>query len=259
MLTLILLLFGLASQLQPPPLSPAPSGVTALSYSAFVDQVKAGRVLAVVLQDRSMYGLLVSSATPAEQPPSSQAQATEIKAWIRSISANANYSSWSSTQTQTPTVDASRQIYTRLPAEGDPQLMPLMTEKHVFVTTLPSASNPVWLQLLWHLLPVVVIGLILTLALFSLRNPRPLRALDERITRMGRSRARRFERQESTGERKAEHKGKGSSSLAEVSSGGGSNALGGRMGQARVRTAPPVTFADVAGIDEVRSELEEIV
>nr|WP_262982360.1 ATP-dependent zinc metalloprotease FtsH [Thermogemmatispora tikiterensis] len=31
------------------------------------------------------------------------------------------------------------------------------------------------------------------------------------------------------------------------------------MGQARVKTAPPVTFADVAGIDEVRAELEEIV
>nr|BBH92512.1 hypothetical protein KTA_07110 [Thermogemmatispora argillosa] len=259
LLTLILLLFGLASQLQPPPLNTTPSGVTALSYSAFVNQVKAGRVLAVVLQDRSLYGLLVSSSTPAGQPPSSQTQATQIQSWIRSISTNANYSSWSSTQTQAQTVDASRQIYTRLPDEGDPQLMPLLNEKHVFVTTLPSASNPVWLQWLWHLLPVVVVGLILTLVLFSLRNPRPLRALDERITRMGRSRARRFERHSSPGERKTESNGKGGSSQAEVSSGGGSNALGGRMGQARVKTAPPVTFADVAGIDEVRSELEEIV
>ncbi|WP_156025417.1 ATP-dependent zinc metalloprotease FtsH [Thermogemmatispora carboxidivorans] len=259
-LALVLLLFGLASQLQPPTTSTAPSGVTVLSYSAFVNQVKAGKVLAVVLQDRSMYGLLASASTPAGQSPSSQALATEARAWSRSISASANYSTWAGAQTQAQTFDPARQLYTRLPAEGDPLLMPLLNEKHVFVTILPPASNPLWLQLLWHLLPIVVIGLVLTLMTFSLRNPRPLRALDERIARMSRSRARRFEKQPGTAERKTEGPARGSNggSLAEVS-GGGNNGLAGRMGQARVKTAPPVTFADVAGIDEVRAELEEIV
>src|SRR5437870_2354866 len=54
---LTLLLFGIASRLQVPSMDATPRGVTAINYSTFVEQVKAGNVLAVAFQDDDVYGL----------------------------------------------------------------------------------------------------------------------------------------------------------------------------------------------------------
>src|SRR5438132_13753412 len=48
---LTLLVFGIFSQLQAPNTDTTPRGVTAIDYSTFVEQVKAGNVLAVAFQD----------------------------------------------------------------------------------------------------------------------------------------------------------------------------------------------------------------
>ncbi len=248
---LLVLLFGLFSQLQPPLTSSVPSGMTSLSYTAFLDEVRAGKVVAVVVQDRAVYGLLASSNSQPASATASRTSAGEIAAWSRAISSG--YSSWAGSA-QTPAIDPARQIYTRLPAEGDPQLMSLLMDRHVLVTTLPPSQNPLWLQVLWRILPFLVVGLILSLLLLSQRNNRPLRALDERFARMGRSRARRIER-DTSGE-------KGSATPKSTQSAPSRTSLTSPAGQAthaRVTTVPAVTFADVAGIDEVRSELEEIV
>ena len=58
------LLFGVVSHLQAPPSNTAPSGVTAISYSAFLDQVKAGNVQAATLQGNAINVLL---AAPLKQ------------------------------------------------------------------------------------------------------------------------------------------------------------------------------------------------
>src|SRR5256714_11515893 len=52
---LTLLLFGIFSQLQAPNTDTTPGGVTAVNYSAFVEQVKAGNVLAVAFQGGNVY------------------------------------------------------------------------------------------------------------------------------------------------------------------------------------------------------------
>src|SRR2546421_12323208 len=71
--------------------------------------------------------------------------------------------------------------------------------------------------------------------------------MDDRVTQFGKSRARRFERaQETTQARSAKSTLPGKSATTAPT-------------QARVSLEPPVTFADVAGIDEVRTEVEEIV
>src|SRR5215470_15647681 len=93
------LLFGIFSQLQPPTANTVPNGVTAVNYSTFVAQVKAGNVLAVALQGDDVNGLLVSplgqggssSSTPTALTPDERA--AKITAWTRSMSVS--YSTWS--------------------------------------------------------------------------------------------------------------------------------------------------------------------
>jgi ATP-dependent metalloprotease FtsH len=250
LIALLALLFGLFSRLQPPPIT-APDGVTPLSYSAFVNQIKAGNVLAVVFQDHAAHGLLAAAPGGRPKALTSQEVTSEISTWMHTLTAGS--SSWASSQTAP--ISPARQIYTRLPAEADPQLMALLASKHVLVTTLPSAQNSLLLQLLWHLLPFLFIGLVLSLLLLSLRNQRPLRALDERMTRMSKSRARRIE-QGKAGAAKERASG---SAQQPLSPEGVALTPGGQGARARVKETPAVTFADVAGIDEVRSELEEIV
>jgi hypothetical protein len=46
LLLVVVLLFGVFSQFQPPATSAAPSGVTAIDYTTFIQQVKAGNVQA---------------------------------------------------------------------------------------------------------------------------------------------------------------------------------------------------------------------
>src|SRR5437868_13394055 len=55
---LLLLLFGICSQLPAPDLNPPPRGTTVIDYSTFLAQVRAGNVLVVSLQDQDLEGLL---------------------------------------------------------------------------------------------------------------------------------------------------------------------------------------------------------
>jgi len=77
-----------------------------------------------------------------------------------------------------------------------------------------------------------------------------MRSTDDRVSQMGKSRARRFERVREGGSAASDAKKPGSVLK---------NTPVSKSATARVSTEIPVTFADVAGIDEVRAELEEIV
>src|SRR5258708_26505758 len=73
---LLVLLFGVSSQLQPPVTNNTPSGVTVIDYSTFVNQVKAGNILAATIQGNTINGLVVHplsagvgrSSSPNSQP-----------------------------------------------------------------------------------------------------------------------------------------------------------------------------------------------
>src|SRR5260221_8365869 len=54
---LVVLLFGVFSQFQGPSNNTAPSGMTAVDYSTFIAQVKAGNVLAVTFLEKAGKGL----------------------------------------------------------------------------------------------------------------------------------------------------------------------------------------------------------
>jgi ATP-dependent metalloprotease FtsH len=246
------LLFGIFSQLQPPTTNTTPGGVTAINYSTFVQQVKVGNVMATTIRGTEINGLLQnpfhagsSAATVKPVNMSAQPYASDYAAWSRYV--GAGYAS----TTGNPPLDITRIVYTRMPSGGDASLTPLLVSNHVTVNTLPQAQSANWLALLLRFAPFVVLAFIFLLFLSSRNNQRPNRGADERMSQMSKSRARRFVRpgeavndKHSDGKRPVMVSRTGTSVKPPV---------------ARVSLEPPVTFADVAGIDEVRSELEEIV
>ncbi len=253
LLTIItVLLFGIFSQLQAPTTNSVPNGVTAVDYSTFVEQVKAGNVLAVAVQGNDVNGLLVSpigqssSSAPAALTPNERA--AKIAAWTHFMAAG--YSVWSNSSMGQQAPDAAHTFYTRLPADGDSALMPLLLNEHVVIKMIPTAQPSGWFSLLMRFIPIILLVLVLLAVISSRKSGPSIRTMDDRITQLGKSRARRFVRA----------KENDASQPAPVKP-----AANSRLGQApshavpRASLEPPVTFADVAGIDEVRIELEEIV
>ena len=242
------LLFGIFSQLHAPVTNGAPNGVTTIDYSTFVQQVKTGNVVAVVIQGNEVNGLLQRppsqriSSVPQGMPPQEAAQTYTV--WLRYIAGNS--ATWSAANAS---VDTTHFIYTQIPVAGYEQLTSLLLKNQVKVSTLPVAQPSILLTLVWRFAPLILMAIALLLLLRSRNGSRSTRQMDERITQIGQSRAKRFTRtKEGVGQtekppvRATSRQGTSDSDSAP-----------------RISLAPPVTFADVAGIDEVRTELEEIV
>ena len=252
LMAIVVLLFSLVSQLRPPSTNTTPGGVTAISYSAFVQQVKAGNVLAVTIQGDDVNALLASSFSQAHTPAvltakptatSASKVAADVAAWSRYV--GAGYPSWPSTSL--PPIDPARAVFTRMPASGDAGLSQLLLNKHIMLNTLPVPQPSIWLGLFWKFVPIIFLVVVLSLVLAPRNNMRSSRPMDDRVNQFGKSRARRFDRAQETTTVRSEK-----------------SALPGKSAtttpvQARVNLGPGVTFADVAGIDEVRTEVEEIV
>lgn len=249
------LIFGVVSQLRAPSTNSSPNGVTVISYSTFLEQVKTGNVQAVTLQGNDINGLLMTPlsqhqtliATQAAKVSASKMTA-DITAWSRYV--GSGYSSWPSTSTSPP-IDPARAVFTHLPGSGDATLMPMLLSHNVIVNTLPVAQPPVWLGLLWRFAPLLFFGLILLLILAPKNSMRSSRSMDDRMTQLGKSRARRFERTTETKQNRVGPDKFASTNPVK------SNSVSSTKNHTNLE--PQVTFEDVAGIDEVRTELEEIV
>ena len=258
-----ILLFGLVGQLQPPAMSSTPNGVNVISYSNFVGQVKAGNVLAVTVQGNGVNILLAQSPGQLSQTvPASPGKNTAsnnvavIAAWNRYVSAG--YPSWPST-TSSPAIDPAREMYTLLPASDDASLSQLLTGNHVVVNTLPAAQPSLLLGLLWRFLPILLLVLLMALVLMPRNHKNSVRSVDDRVSQIGKSRARRFERLKEASKPHNASNNALSKSSKSTSSATTATIATAATAQPRVSLEPPVTFADVAGIDEVRVELEEVV
>jgi ATP-dependent metalloprotease FtsH len=251
---IILLLFGISSQLQAPSTDTTPSGVTSLNYSTFEEQVKAGNVLAIVFQAANVYALSASPlgkertsiGTPTASTPDERA--AEIAAWTRSV--DPAYSNWLVPLLQPPAVEIARNLYTRLPASGDATLLPLLLSKHVTIKMVPIAQNSSWIELLMRSIPMILLVLTLLVILSSRKGTSSKHIVDDRVTQLGKSRSHRFvpAKESDTSQPKTARHFK---RLSQSKPDGETVPI--------AQLVPPITFADVAGIDEVRAELEEIV
>jgi len=253
LIVLVVLLFGIFSQFQAPQTNTSPGGVTVVDYSTFVEQVQAGNVLAVTIQGNEVHALLATPLSPGHAamvtPAANDASknAADLATWSRYVAAG--YPTWPNI-TSPPPIDPARAIYTRFSGAGDASLLPLLHSKHMVINVLPVVQSPAWLGLLWRFVPIIVFVLVLFLLLAPRNRTSSARSLDDRVTQMGKSRVRRFERaKETTEPRPTPDKSKPATAVA----------VPGEPAKAHVSLEPPVTFADVAGIDEVRAELEEIV
>jgi len=247
LLTLVVaLLFGIFSQLHAPVVNTVPTGVTTIDYTTFVQQVKNGNMVAAAIQGNNVNGLLqhplsqhVPTTTPMLRP---EEASQEYVTWIHYIGG-----SNSALSTSAVSPDTTRFVYTRIPVAGDEQLAPLLLKNQVRISTLPIAQPSSLLTLLWKFAPLILMVVALLL-FFRFRNgSRSTQQMDEHITQIGQSKAKRFTRtQEATTQpekttSRASIKHRTSTAAPCISS------------------DPSVSFADVAGIDEVRTELEEIV
>ena len=261
LIAMIALLFGIVSRFQAPSINTPPNGVTVISYSAFVEQVNSGNVTAVTFQGNGINVLLASSYTQkpvtATTPTanSTSKNAADFAAWSRYV--GAGYPTWPNTSSPPP-VDPARAVYTQMPPSGDASLMQLLLSKHIIVSTLPVAQAPWWLSLLWRFAPIVFFVLVLCLILAPRNSMRATGRMDDRFSQLGKSRARRFERAKEAAQPRSDKPTPAVKPTNKpIQAVKPTKAVA--NGQSRVNLEPPVTFADVAGIDEVRTELEEIV
>src|SRR5579864_14085 len=249
-ISLVVLLFGVFSRFQSPTIDTTPSGVTVVDYSTLVAQVRSGNVLAVTIRGNEVTGLLARPVQQSQAGLSTQAtmtpnqRAAEFAAWSRYVGAG---STWANTPV-TNSIDPSQLAYTHMPNGGDAEFTSLLLSNHVVVSTLPPAQSPLWLSILWRLAPFVFLALILTLLLTPRNNGRSMRSIDERVSKFGKSQARRF------GVKEVREPQRTPANSPRVS-----KPVTPSTATVRKPLEPPVTFADVAGIDEVRQELEEIV
>src|SRR6266700_1977666 len=247
---MVVLLFGVFSRFQVPSFNTPPGGTTVMDYSAFKEQVSAGNVLAVSIQNNEVNGLLVHSLQQGKTATNSQ---TSISAKQRSLDFTAwsHYLGGSSTWASAPatnTIDQSRLIYTRIPNGGDAALMPLLLSKNVMVTTLPAVHTPIWMSLVLRFIPLILLVLILAMFLIPRNGKSSTRNIDAHFSQMGKSEPRRYGMKDERDPLRSPEK------IAGVS-----RSVTPAKTTAPKPVEPPVTFADVAGIDEVRQELEEIV
>ncbi len=258
LIAILVLLFGIVSQFQAPAVDTSPNGVTVISYSKFVEEVKSSNVLAVTFQGNGINVLLANPytqtmpntamATPTVN--STSKNAADFAAWSRYV--GAGYPTWPNTSSPPP-VNPARAVYSQLPPSGDASLMQLLLSKHITVSTLPVAQAPIWLSLFWRFMPIIFFILILCLILVPKNPMRASRATDDRFSQLGKSRARRFDRTKETNPTRLEK----TNTANKPTTAKPTKPMA--TSQPRVNLEPPVTFADVAGIDEVRTELEEIV
>jgi ATP-dependent metalloprotease FtsH len=254
------MLVGITSLLPSPSFNSVPNGVTPISYSAFIQQVKASNVVAVQLQGNTINGLLAkpySTRAPAQAAlaanPAASDQA-QFTAWSRYVAGGDSL--WPATQQAQ--VDPSLAVYTQLPNGGDAGLTSLLLAYHVTVSTLPPAQQPFWLTVLWRSLPMIILLLIMLVILLPKNRNRGQQTMDNRITQFAKSRVRPIERTKERAPNQAVTR-KPQGGVNPPQTPAAPRAVSPSGAKPRVSVEPPVTFADVAGIDEVRIELEEVV
>src|SRR5579871_185174 len=167
-----------------------------LSYSAFLDQVRAGTVASVTIAGQNVDGTFTQPTVwPPANPPATGATGA-VAAPTATESAPTSYTRFTAV----------------LPTQNDPRLLPLLDQQGVAVTAKDVSGGSWVLNLALSVLPMLLfVGVLVLMGRQAQRS-------QQSLFRFGGSRARLYDAQR-----------------------------------------PAVTFADVAGADETKRELQEIV
>ncbi len=249
------LLFGIFSRLPAPDLTPAEPGATTIDYSTFLAQVRAGNVQVVSLHGQEVVGALArpltaGRITAATRTGMSQQQTvTAFDAWY--YSPEGDFPNQEAGSAATAHLLQPAQLFsTRLPEPGDAGLIPLLLSKHVVIKTQPTTQSLRWLSQLWRLLPFFLLLFLLLWALFPGRRVRsPGTPGDFMYFKSTRNQTE-PERQNAPAPKAPRNDTPARSKQGQEST---------PSPVSLELPPPPVTFADVAGIDEVRQEVQELV
>lgn len=256
---MVLLLFGIAGQFQGPSTEDVPGGETVINYSAFLSQVHAGNVLAVTIRGNGINALLLQPLTHSTTQTatlSTAQRSAQLAAWARYANSFTSSSNWSSS---TPAIDPARMVYTAVPATGSDQLIPLLMSKHVSVTTLSVEQTPAWVGLIWKFAPLLFLLALVVMVLRPRKQTRLPRNVNEHIAQFTRRRIRRVENGASHTPGERQHRKQAGRTGGPANAPRSAFTPAGAAANRPLKLDPPTTFADVAGVDEVRVELEEIV
>src|SRR5215471_17455342 len=122
---LLLLLFGICSRLPALDLTPPPSGLTVITYSTFIAQVRASNVLAASLQDQDIVGLLARPLSKGQATPARQTKMALLQAGSYVLRSDVRGLGPAPATASLP-LDPARLVFTRLPERGDTALIPLL-------------------------------------------------------------------------------------------------------------------------------------
>lgn len=181
-------------------LSPQTPPTLTLSYTAFLDEVKAGNVASVTISGQAINGTF-KKPVPAPSGP----QGTPRSSGISTPSTPAAIG------TTTPPVTYTR-FTTVIPPSGDPRLLPLLEEKGVIISAKDTSGGSFLVDLLIAALPVLVLVVLVVLM------ARQARRGQQTLFGFGGSKARLYDVER-----------------------------------------PGITFAEVAGEEEAKAELMQVV
>ncbi len=218
---LLVLLFAIVGQLPAPTTGQPPTGVQVVNYSTFIAQVRAGNIRSVTIQDNQLLGVL---AHPL--PGNTPSKSTQNQPFV-----------FSPSDVSVPSINHAYLLDTPYPAHINRSLIPLLLSKGVTIQMLPAEQLSPLFLVFWKFAPFLVVLIFLYALLGSSgKGGISSASLNQQFNNMTKSRPRRFEGQEKT------------AAVANE-----------QQPPAPKASRPDVTFADVAGIDEVRAELEEVV
>ncbi|GCE12138.1 hypothetical protein KTT_19970 [Tengunoibacter tsumagoiensis] len=240
---LIVLGLGILSSFHLSTTNSAPTGAVVVDYSTFVHELSNNNVQTVAIQDDQINGWLKQShGSLSTQQKTDLAHAYTDWRHVIGIDQSSSFA-----DTAEGSVDTQHAITLQVAKADMSGVMPLLDAHQVEVHTLSSSSSP-FLPMLLRFLPLLLV-ILLFILFFSMRMKGNHKQFDAHMHTLGKSKARHFEPAKKASKQHADQP------LSP-------KALSGAHGKKATfapSIVPDITFEDVAGINEVRSELVEIV